>query len=768
VFYTLLEELLGGTPYGHNVIGSMADLDAASLDDVKNWFRQHYGPNNTVLVLAGDIDVDEARPLVEKYFGAIATGPRTDPPAVRIPTLAEAKTVTMHDRIAASLVIRSWAVPGMNDPDAVPLDVFGAVLGGLASSRLDNALVREEKLAVQVSAGTQSLSQLGIFIVQAVVRPGVDPATVAKRLDEIMADLLENGPTADEVQRVVTTNVSSRIAGLEAVGGFGGKAVALASGEIYSNDPAFYKKQLDALASVTPQQVQAVARRWLSRPALTINVVPGEREAYQEAQSVAAAAPSAAAAPAAPVVGTRGPLPDVAGVEDLDFPDVTRTRLSNGIGVVYAHRAAVPVTRVLMSFDAGAAADPDGKLGTQSLTLSLLKEGTTSLTSTQIAEAGERLGATIGTGASADRTYLLVSSPSPNLGGSLDLFADVVRHPAFAPAEVERLRASLLTNIASELVDPSSIANRAMPTLLYGPGHPYAKLAAGSGDAAAVSALTRDELVAFHQAWIRPDKAEIFVVSDLPLAEVRSALEAHFGDWRGEGAAGSKAFAELPQAATPRILLLDRPNSPQSVILAGQMTGLDPRNELLLHQMGNQVLGSGFLSRLNMELRENKHWSYGAGGGFNWLEHAVPYVINAPVQADRTGDSIKAIQEQVRAFLSTSGVTQAELVREINGTTRELAGRFETSSAVLSAMLQNDVWRRPDDFYDSVAQKYRAMTAMQLDTAMRTTLDPDKFVWVVVGDAATVRPQLDALGLPVEVVAAAAMSPPPAAGGQAR
>jgi hypothetical protein len=150
--------------------------------------------------------------------------------------------------------------------------------------------------------------------------------------------------------------------------------------------------------------------------------------------------------------------------------------------VVYAHRAAVPVTRVLMSFDAGAAADPDGKLGTQSLTLSLLKEGTTSLTSTQIAEAGERLGATIGTGASADRTYLLVSSPSPNLGGSLDLFADVVRHPAFAPAEVERLRASLLTNIASELVDPSSIANRAMPTLLYGPGHPYAKLAAGSGD----------------------------------------------------------------------------------------------------------------------------------------------------------------------------------------------------------------------------------------------------------------------------------------------
>jgi predicted Zn-dependent peptidase len=669
----------------------------------------------------------------------------------------------MHDRIAVPLVIRSWAVPGLNDPDAVPLDVFAAVLGGLASSRMTNALVRDEKLAVQVSAGTQSMSQIGMFLVQVVVRPGVDPATVATRMDEIMADLLANGPTADEVQRVVTTSVSSRISGLEAVGGFGGKAVALAQGEIYSHDPAYYKKQLDALAHATPQQVQAVARRWLSRPSLTINVVPGEREAYEEAQSVSAAVAAApAAAASAPVAGTRGALPQVGGIDDLDFPEVTRTKLSNGIEVVYAHRDAVPVTRVLMSFNAGASADPDGKLGTQSLTLSLLDEGTTSKTSNEIAQAGERLGASIGAGASADRTYLTVASPSPNLGGSLDLFADVVRNPAFAPTEVERLRASLLTSIAAELVDPASLANRAMPPLLYGTMFPYAKLAAGSGDATAVRALTRDDLVAFHRAWIRPDKAQIFVVSDLPLDQVKSALEARFGNWRGEGPAGSKAFTGSPQPSAPKIVLIDRPNSPQSIILAGQMTGLDPHAELLTWQTGNQVLGSGFLSRLNMELRENKHWSYGAGGGFNWLENAVAYGVNAPVQADRTGDSIRAIQQQVREFLTTKGVTQAELTREINGTTRELAGRFETSSAVLSAMLQNDVWDRPDDFYDTVAQTYRRMTVAQLDTAMRGTLDPDKFVWVVVGDAATVRPQLDALGLPVEVIPAASLSPPTA------
>ena len=237
----------------------------------------------------------------------------------------------MKDRVAATMVLRTWAVPGMNDPDAVALDVFGDVLGGLASSRLDNALVRQEKAAVQVSAGVQSMAQLGIFQVQAIVKPGVDANLVAKRLDEIVADLIKNGPTADEVQRVATTTVSGRISGLESVGGFGGKAVALASGELYSDDPAFYKKQLAETAKVTPAQVQAAGKKWLSRPSLTIMVEPGQREAYQEAQAVPAATKPAEGPKAEAVKGTRGALPGVSPIGDLDFPDVTRTKLSNGM-----------------------------------------------------------------------------------------------------------------------------------------------------------------------------------------------------------------------------------------------------------------------------------------------------------------------------------------------------------------------------------------------------------------------------------------------------
>lgn len=760
LYYKILEELLGGTPYGHNVIGSMADLDAASLEDVKNWFRSHYGPNNAILVLAGDIDAKTARPLVEKYFGAIKAGPKSALPKVTIPTLPESKTVVMKDRVAATMIVRSWAVPGLNDPDAVALDVFGDVLGGLASSRLDNALVRGDKIAVNVSAGVQSMAQIGVFTVQAVVKPGVDPALVSKRLDEVMAELLAKGPTADEVMRVATTGVAARIRGLESVGGFGGKAVALASGELYSGDPAFYKKELAKTAAITPAQVTAAANKWLKRPSLTVMIEQGEREAYEEAKPVAAAAPAAATPQAEPVKGTRGAMPGVSAIGDLVFPKVERARLSNGIELVYAQRTAVPVTQVVLSLDAGVAADPDGKLGTQSLAMSLIDEGTTSLDSTAIAETRERLGASIGVGAGTDRTTMTLDAPTPNLAGALDLFADVVRHPAFAPAEIERLRATLLAGIAQELTTPDALGGRALPPLLYGAGHPYAKMAAGGGDPEAVKALTRDDLVAFHRAWVRPEKAKLFVVSDRPLSEVQAALEARFGTWRGEGPAGVKAFAAAPVQASPRILLVDRPNSPQSLILAAQMTPLKPGSELLTEITANEVLGSGFLSRINMDLRETKHWSYGVRGGFGWNEYAVPYSISAPVQADKTGESIQALIGDVREFLTTKGVTAAELERTVNGAVRELAGRYETAGAVLGAMQQNDLRRRPDDFYSTVAQKYRSMTAAELDAAARAALDPNRFVWVVVGDAAKVRPQLDSLGLPVEVVPAAALARP--------
>ncbi len=347
-----------------------------------------------------------------------------------------------------------------------------------------------------------------------------------------------------------------------------------------------------------------------------------------------------------------------------------------------------------------------------------------------------------------------LSALTANLGPSLDLLADVVQRPDFNTTELDRVRTQTLTAIAQAQKEPNSIAARAIPALLYGEDHPYATTSLG--DVAAVTAFSRDDLVRFHDSWLRPDNMEIFVVSNLPLAELQPQIEARFGNWAAPAAAkGIKSFAASPARPTKaRIVFIDRPGSPQSVILGGQLTPIAPFSDVVPVTSANDVLGGNFLSRINMDLRETKGWSYGVRGSIGLNVHAAPYLVNAPVQADRTGDSIKALSEQIAAFLGKKGVTNEELTRTVANLSQQLPGRFETSQAVLSAMMSNALYHRPDNYYELLADKYRAQTQAGLDAAARAAIDPNSFTWVVVGDAAQVKPQLDKLGIPVEVVQA--------------
>ena len=744
--YAQLEALFPeGHPYRHSTIGSMADLDAASLETVRNWFRDNYGPNNAIVVLSGDIDEATARPLMQKYFGAIPRGPVNTPAEAAVPTLAAPIVEVMHDRVATTRLTRSWAVPGLLSDDAVPLSVGAAVLGGLASSRLDNQLIRGDQTAVEVSASLSDFHRIGIFDISVNVKPGQDAAEVGKKLDAIVADFIANGPTEEEVARVATRYVSGRIQSLEQVNG---KANVLAEGQLYAGDPDHYKKELAQYASVTPAQVKAVMQHWLTRPVFDLTIAPGEREPYQEA-----AADKPAPVPAAEIQRVaRDPIPAIGQVPDLVFPAVERATLSNGVKVVYAHVDTVPVTRVAVEFDAGYAADRADRLGAHSLMLDLLDQGTTTRDANQLAEEEERLGAAIQVGASMDRTSANLSTVTANLTPSLTLLSDVVRNPAFAPSEVERLRAQRLAALSSEATQPGAMAARALPPLLYGPDSPYGRSFTGTGDAATIRSLTRADLVQEHDEWVRPDNATIFVVSDLPLSQVTPQLEAAFGDWRAPSTPkGTKAFPDAVPAQTNRIVLIDRPQSPQSLIYGGEVLPLSGTDDLLTLNAANVTLGSDFLSRINSDLRETKGWSYGVRANVNQLEHRVPYIVNAPVQANRTGDSLAALIAQYDRFLKTDGVTAPELERTINGNTRSLAGGFETSAQILGALRSNALYGRPDDYQATLASRTRALTAAQMDAAARQVIHPNQFVWVVVGDASVVKPQLDALGLPVEV-----------------
>ena len=765
--YGLAEYAIGdglfpvGHPYRHSTIGSMADLDAASLTDVRAWFTGNYAPNNVVMVLSGDIDAATARPMVEKWFGSIPRGPEVRKVDAGPVTLAAPVKREMTDQVPLTRVYRVWSGPGTNDPDAQALDVGFKVLGGLASSRLDNALVRGKGLAVSVSAFVLQFEQTSFLQVQMDIKPGVDRAVAEAALDEEIAKLLRDGPTEDELRRAATSAVSGQIYGLEQVGGFSGKGAQLAEGELYSGNPLQVKADLARIAALTPADVQSAMQRWLSRPVYALAVTPGKRTEKGEVMGgwgdeATSTAPKPDAKKRAPKLAT-GPkreFPAVAPVGNLSFPKVERATLSNGVPVVLARRGGVPTVLVQLSFDAGFAADAQDAPGTQSLLLGVLEEGTESRSATQIAEDQERLGARIGTGAGLDSSSVSLAALTPNLAPSLDLLADVVRRPAFRDEDVARARDQQLAGIAQANASPRALASRTMSPILFGPAHPYGQLGDGLGDVSSVKALTPAALRSAQAKWLRPDNLTITVVGDISMEALLPMLEHSFGNWQTPASPrGVKSLTAAVPAPRSRIVLIDRPGSPQSVIVAGRVlpfTGRDQGMEPL--DLANEVLGNSFLSRLNLDLREDKGWSYGVRSTVRSPKGPRSLVIVAPVQSDKTGASITAIRANMADFPAKRPVNPEEYNRTTDGNIRGLPNNYETNGQVLGALVSNQQLGRPDDYQATLPTRYRAIDAKAMDAAAKQHLQSDGLVYVVVGDRKVVEPQLKDLGLPIEVV----------------
>ena len=528
-------------------------------------------------------------------------------------------------------------------------------------------------------------------------------------------------------------------------------------------------RQLERLAALKPETISAAMQKWLSRPVLEIRVTPGEREAYKEVASGAGARTGTLSAPAyyvapgsdGPAAGSvkadRSKMPAPGTNPPLDFPAVETGTLKNGIKVHFARRTAVPAVRIAVSFDAGYAADPVDKRGVSNIMGNLLTEGTASLTATQLAETEERLGADINVNSTQDRTIASLRALKPNLAASIDLLADVVKNPAFAPRDLERVRVQQLTRISGEKNQPQGIALRALPQMIFGKAHPYGGSQTGTGDEEAVRKLTRDDVVAFHNGWIHPAKAEIFVVGDTSLKEITQLLNKQFGRWKpANAAAPAKNFNVALPAPQPRVMLIDRPNSPQSFILGGKVLDARGSDDLLMLRSANEIFGGDFTSRINMDLRETKGWSYGVRSGVSGNEDRVSFVIQAPVQTNQTGPSLKVLLDQAKDFTGAKPVTKEERDTTVVSNILELPGSYEQSSAVLNQMRADALFKRPFDYAEKLAANYEAMTPESLTEMFRSKINIDNMSWVVVGDAAKVKPQLEALGLPIEMQGEAA------------
>lgn len=749
VQYRRLEALFpAGNPYRHAVIGSMDDLDHASMDDVRSWFRNNYGPNNAVLVLAGDIDLATAKEKVTHWFGGLPRGPDVQHPVVTVPALATARQLELHDQISLSTVAKFWAVPGATDKDSVLLDLATAVLGGLDSSHFSDILVRKQQVSVGAGAANASFEKAGYVETSVTAKPGVTLAAATRAMNNVIARFLKTGPTLAELNRAKISAISGQIAGLERVGG---KAGVLAEGLTYVGDPAHYHVELERIAAATPGQVRDAARRWLNRPALTLTLTPGPREAYVETQrhdDIATA--TTAILPPSMTANDRKAPPPLQPLTRLSFPQIERMTLRNGIRVTFARRSAVPVVLLNMIFDVGTAADTEEKGGEQNFLISALSEGTLTRTAAQIAADSEAIGARVTQSIGPDRSTIGLYALSPNLAASLDLLADIALRPKFAANDVERVRAQLLAGIAENSRDPNYIGGRAIAAALYGPDHPYGR--PGQGTASSVQSLTVSDLRAAYTKWFRPETVQIFVVGDTDVAKLRPLLEARFGGWRAPSVPTPvKNYNAPTPAPQQRITIVDRPNSPQSLIFGGELLNATGQDDLLALRTSNEVLGSGFGSRIYHDLREVKSWAYGTTATIGWVEHQISLTITAPVQADKTGDSISAILGDTRAFLTTKGTTADEYTHVIDGSIRRLPGEFETAGAVLTALQSNELYHRPDDFYTRLPTRYRELTPAIIDTAARRKLNADKLTFVIIGEAAKIKPQLDALGLPVNV-----------------
>jgi zinc protease len=730
VYQTITENTYPANhPYSWTVIGSMADLDAASMTDVTDWFKGNYGPSNVVLVLAGDITPQQAREKVEKYYGDIPPGPPVAKQRAWIAKRSGTHRGSLQDRVPQARIYRTWNVPGANTPEEPLLDLAARVLGGGKTSRLYQRLVVKEQLATSATASDGTSEIGGQFDVTLTARPGADVTRMESVADEELRALIKRGPTDDELRLAKTGILAEFTRVVERVGGFGGKSDLLASCTTFTGDPDCYKTYLQRIKAATPAQVRQAMVDWLSDGDYVLQVNPF---------------PTGLAAETAKLDRSKGaPLGHP---EALRLPPMQSATLSNGLKVVLAESHAAPVVNLSLMLDGGYASDSKELPGLASLTLRMLEEGTNKRSALEISRELEALGATFGTGSNLDGGFVNMNLLKPTLPRALDLYADVVLHPAFPESDFERLRKDRLAAIAREKTVPRAIALRVLPELLYGPGHAYSLPLTGSGTEASVERITRADLQRYHQTWFRPNNATLLVVGDTTLADIRPLLEKAFGGWQA-GEVPKKNLATVAQPAKTVIYLIDRPGALQSDIVGAQLA--PPRNspDAIPLTLMNDVLGGTFNSRMNMNLREDKHWSYGMNASMVSALGQRIYMSGSPVQTDKTADSLRELAREYKDITGPRPVTAKELKDAQASETLSLPGRFETVEQLSNAYGTILQYGLPADYYNTFTEKALAQTPAQINALAARTIVPNQLVWVVVGDMSKVEKDIRALNL---------------------
>jgi zinc protease len=715
-------------PYSWETIGSMEDLEAASLEEMQEWFRTYYGPNNAVLVVAGAVKAEDVLQKVEHWFGDIQPGPPLIVQKEWIPKHTSERRQLIQDRVPQDRIYIAWPGPRWGTTDANQLTLAADILAYGKNSRLYERLVYQEQIATDVSLAAFFLEISGIMILEISVKPGIDIDLVERTAREELARFMDKGPSKKELQRVQMEERSAFIRGIERIGGSGSKSSVLAENAVYGGNPGGYQKQLDDFSSATPKQIRDVSQRWFDQPPYIAHIVSYPELTFSESGE------------------DRGSLPQPAEPEAASFPLFKSAQLDNGLNILVINRPSIPVIDMNLIFDAGYAGDRPDLTGEASITMSMLDEGAGDNDALEISEQLALLGAELSTGAGLDTASVGLSALTENLGPSLALFADVVLRPTFPEAELERMRSQYLTAIQQEKSRPLSMALRLLPEFLYGEGHPYAQPLTGSGTEASVATITRDDLIQWHTTWFRPNNATLVVVGDTTLEEITPRIEELFRDWEA-GEVPEKDAVTVERTETDGLYLIDKPGAEQSIIFAGQLVvPMNNPNEIAIEAL-NDVIGGQFSSRINMNLREEKSWSYGARSMIMATRAQRPFLAYAPVQTDKTAPALAEILREITEVRGKNPPTEAELERVKNSNILSLPGRWETNPAVLGDLGKLVAYGLPDDYWDTYPQRLNELQLEQVAAAAIDTIDPAQLTWIVVGDRARIEDELKELKL---------------------
>jgi zinc protease len=725
-----------GHPYSWSVIGSMADLNAATLDDVKEWFETYYGPTNAVIALAGDIDLETAKIKVQEYFGDIQPGPPLTKPKKWIAKRTEQTREVMEDNVPQTRIYKVWNVPEDGTAEAQALDLASSTLAGSKNSPLYQELVYKTGLATGVSAFYYGREIAGLFIISATVAPEQDVKEVESVIDATLEKYLKTGPNSKLLKNTKTSTIAGLTNGLQRIGGFGGKSDILATYQTLYGDAGAFRKILEMYLDTSANEVKAASNKWLSSGDYVLTIVPAAKTSIVEST----------------IDRSKG-IPYPTEKLSYSFPKIQSAVLNNGSKLVLAERNDLPLVQLEIVFNNGYAVESEDELGLVNFTMSMVDEGTKKYNSLEFAEMQESLGSGIGFGSSIDTTYASMSSLKVNLEKTLDLFKEGLLNPIFPQVELDKVKKRWLAGIDQELNSPASMANREIRTLVYGSGHPYAK-ASSSGTKNTVETFTREDLQAMYAKITNPNDATFIVTGDISLADATNLLNKKFSNWKSSNKSTIKVnLFDVEDQTSPRVFLIDKPGAIQSYILAAQLLPPTNSNDDILIDYMNYAIAGSFTSRLNMNLREDKSWSYGVRTSTGYSQGQRLMRMTAPVQTDKTAPAILEILREYDEYINSSPINSDELSKIKNARTLRLPGQYETLGALLGGIEDIVKYNRDYDYLDTIADKRNSIKLEDVQSATSKYLDTNKWTWVIVGDLNEIEDPVRELNIgPLEII----------------